>query len=186
MSEIKQVSILAKTGFAWQVWKETQPDLNWFFERNFQVSKLTLRLTGEEKHFIMELDMPNDAVGRLEKSFKDGSLAKEIDKVHGMDPAFSYGKSDAKLTRFCVTMGPARPLPATEMTIEALEQQILQLESLERTRSIDLKTVMENLQAFQVDFTKKMEFLDKKVDEMTAKVDVKCDRLNATLQRYKK
>ncbi|KAI8840977.1 hypothetical protein BJ741DRAFT_594939 [Chytriomyces cf. hyalinus JEL632] len=186
MSDLKAVSILAKTGFAWQVWKETQPDLFWFFERNFTGSKLNLKLTGEEKHFIIEMEVPNDHLGKLEKSFKDGTLATEIDKIHGMDPAFSYGKKDAKLSRFCVTMAEARPINAADKTMESLEQQIMQLELLERTRSIDLKMVMENLQSFQLDFHKRFEYLDKKVDEMTAKVDAKCERLNATLQRYKK
>ncbi|KAI9344935.1 hypothetical protein BDR26DRAFT_856966 [Obelidium mucronatum] len=186
MSDLKLVSFIAKTGFAWQVWKETQPDLFWFFEKNFQASKFNLKLTGEEKCFIVEVECPNDSIGRFEKSFKDGTLATEIDKIHGMDPAFSYGKKDAKLSRFSVTMGEARPQNAADKTIEALEQQIVQLELLERTRSIDLKMVMEGLFSFQVEYQKKFEALDKKVEEMASRLDSKCDRLNATLQRYKK
>ncbi|KAJ3026351.1 UNVERIFIED_CONTAM: hypothetical protein HDU68_005796 [Siphonaria sp. JEL0065] len=140
MSELKLISFLAKTQFAWQVWKETQPDLFWFFEKNFQATKLNLKLTGEEKSFIVEVECPNDSIARFEKGFKDGTIATEIDKIHGMDPALSYGKNDAKLSRFSVTMGETRPQNAADKTIEALEQQIVQLELLERTRSIDLKS----------------------------------------------
>ncbi|KAJ3058943.1 hypothetical protein BCR33DRAFT_712754 [Rhizoclosmatium globosum] len=186
MSELRAVSFIAKTGFAWQVWKETLPDLHWFLEKNFQASKVNIKLTGEEKNFVVELECPNDSVPRLEKSFKDGTLGTEIDKIHGMDPAFSCGKKDAKLSRFCTTMAEARPQNAADHTIEALEQQIVQLELLERARSIDLKMVMENLLSFQTEFQKKFEALDKKVGEMSNRLDQKAERLSATLQRFKK
>ncbi|KAJ3074091.1 hypothetical protein HDU98_012119 [Podochytrium sp. JEL0797] len=139
MSELKLVSFVAKSGFALQVWKETQPDLLWFLEKNFQAANLHIKLTGEEKSFILEFECPEDVIPRLEKSFKDGSLTTELDKIHGMDPAFSYGKKDAKLSRFSATMGETRPQNTADRTIEAMEQQIVQLELLERARSIDLK-----------------------------------------------
>ncbi|KAJ3095007.1 hypothetical protein HDU97_007354 [Phlyctochytrium planicorne] len=186
MTESKTVSFLVRSTLTWQVWKETQPDLHWFFERNFGAFTIDLLQTGEEKAYIVELEMSSDNIGKLEKAFKDGSLAVEIDKIHGMDP-LTHGKKDAKLSRLSIVMGPARPQNTTSRkTIEALEEQILKLEQLERTRSIDLKGVMEGLQAFQLEVQKRMENLERKFEETTSKIDSKCDKLEKTLARYRK
>jgi hypothetical protein len=74
--------------------KETLPDLNWFLEKNFHASNLHIRLTGEEKTFVCELEVPTDDISKFERSFKDGSLAIEIDKIHGLDPVVSRNAKD--------------------------------------------------------------------------------------------
>ncbi|KAJ3113695.1 hypothetical protein HDU96_003060 [Phlyctochytrium bullatum] len=213
--EIKSVCFMAKTNLSWQIWKEdalghfggysvgtawdrdlkantikpikeTLPDLHWFLERNFNGSNIQLKYTGDEKSVIVEMEMPIDSLGKLEKAFKDNSLSTEIDKIHGFDPA-THGKRDCKLSRFSVMLGPTRPqnIP-TNKTIEGLEEQILKLEQLERTRSIDLKAVMEGLQSFQLEIQKRLDELDRKFFETTQKIETKCDRLEKTLARYRK
>ncbi|KAI8846978.1 hypothetical protein BC829DRAFT_444977 [Chytridium lagenaria] len=160
MSESKVVSFLSRSNFSWQVWKETQPDFHWFFERNFNAMTVDMKQTGDDKAYVIEIEIPSDQIGKLEKAFKDGSLATEIDKLHGMDPL--QGKKDAKLSRFMVVMGTARPQNLTsQKTIEGLEEQILKLEQMERMRSIDLKSVMENLLSFQLEMQKRLDGLRK-------------------------
>ncbi|KAI9366712.1 hypothetical protein DFJ73DRAFT_653859 [Zopfochytrium polystomum] len=184
-SELRLVSFLARSAMSWQVWKETQPDLFWFFERNFGASAFRMRLTSEEKAYIIEFEAPNDVIGKLEKAFKDGTLATEVDKVHGTDPIL--GKKDVKLSHLSVTLGETRPQnQQTRQTIESLEEQLILLEQMERARSIDLKTVMEQLQACQLDFHKRFELLDKKVDDVAAKLDTKCERLERSMARLRK
>ncbi|KAJ3093745.1 hypothetical protein HDU96_002054, partial [Phlyctochytrium bullatum] len=112
--------------------------------------------------------------------------SKVHQKVHGFDPAM-HGKRDCKLSRFSVMLGPTRPqnIP-TDKTNEGLEEQSLKLEQLERTRSIDLKAVMEGLQSFQLEIQKRLDELDRKFFETTQKIEPKCDRLEKTLARYRK
>ncbi|KAJ3206318.1 hypothetical protein HDU67_008244 [Dinochytrium kinnereticum] len=93
MAESKVVSFLAKTSLSYQVWKETQPDLHWFLERNFQALSVDLRQTGDDKSMVVEMEVSSDHLGKLEKAFKDGSLAVEMDKIHGIDFAI-HGKKD--------------------------------------------------------------------------------------------
>ncbi|KAJ3411831.1 hypothetical protein HDV05_001673 [Chytridiales sp. JEL 0842] len=187
MTELQHVSFLAKSSMAFQVWKETQPDLFWFFEKNFGAIFVNIKLTAEERTYIIEMEMPAGNVTKLEKAFKDGSLIVELDKIHGIDPAISHGKRDVKVSRLTVTMGATRPQNTnTQRTIENLEEQLIKLELLERTRSIDLKAVMDSLQSFQLDFQKKFEGLEKRVDETTVKLDKKCEKLEKAMARFRK
>ena len=55
---------------------------------------MNLKLTGEDKTFVCEMEVPNDNIAKFEKSINDGSLAVEVDKIHGMDPVLNNGKKD--------------------------------------------------------------------------------------------
>jgi hypothetical protein len=35
-----------------------------------------------------------DQTGKIEKAIKDGSLAAELDKIHGIDPILHHGRKD--------------------------------------------------------------------------------------------
>ncbi|KAJ3045564.1 hypothetical protein HDV00_009221 [Rhizophlyctis rosea] len=181
----RTVFFMAKSNMSWQIWKETEPELFWFFERGFRANKCSVRLTGDEKTYLVELEVPNDQVGKLEKGIKDGGLATEIDKMHGLDPSLS--RRDVKITKFSVTMAPQQPQnQEARNTIEQLEERLLDLELKERARSIDLRVVMERLQVFQVDIYKRLEGMEKKVDETLASLSVKCDKMEKLVNRYKK
>jgi hypothetical protein len=39
-----------------------------------------------------------DQVARLDTGIKDGSLAVEIDKIHGLDPVIHHGKKDVHIS----------------------------------------------------------------------------------------
>ncbi|KAJ3025586.1 hypothetical protein HK097_006653 [Rhizophlyctis rosea] len=84
-------------------------------------------------------------------------------------------------------MAPAQPQnQQARNTIEQLEERLLDLELRERARSIDLRVVMERLQVFQVDIYKRLEGMEKKVDETLAGLSVKCDKMEKLVNRYKK
>lgn len=53
-----------------------------------------MRLTGDEKVYLVELEVPADQAGKMEKAIKDGQLALEVDKIHGIDPSLSQGRKD--------------------------------------------------------------------------------------------
>ncbi|KAJ2997830.1 autophagy protein atg9 [Globomyces sp. JEL0801] len=100
-------------------------------ERTFKVWKCEVKFTGDEHSYLIELEMPLDQIARIEGGIKDGSLAIEIDKIHGID---------VKLSKFQISLAPARPINIeSRKTIEALEKRLVELEGSERTRSIDLK-----------------------------------------------
>jgi hypothetical protein len=45
---------------------------------------------------------------------------------------------------------------------------------------------MESLQTFQLDFQKRFDALEKKVDETTTKLDKKCERLERAMTKFRK
>lgn len=45
---------------------------------------------------------------------------------------------------------------------------------------------MERLQAFQVDIYKRLELMEKKVDDTLSGLAVKCDKMEKVVARYKK
>ncbi|RKO86086.1 hypothetical protein BDK51DRAFT_34934 [Blyttiomyces helicus] len=183
----RQVHLLIKSQISWQIWKETEPEVFWYFERAFRAWKCCVRLTGDEKVFLVEAEISNANVGKFEKAIKDGSLAIEIDKIHGIDPALSHGKKDVKINKFQITLAPARPMNlSARNTIEKLEEQLLELEMNERARSIDLRVIMDTLQGFQLDVYKRLEAMEKRVEETMGSLSVKCDRMEKTVARYRK
>lgn len=56
-----------------------------------------VKFTGEEKTYLIEMELPLIQTGKVEKAIKDGSLAVEIDKIHGLDPILHRGKHDVCL-----------------------------------------------------------------------------------------
>lgn len=46
--------------------------------------------------YLIELELPLDQTGRIEKGILDGSLAVELDKIHGIDPILHHGKKDVQ------------------------------------------------------------------------------------------
>lgn len=88
----------------------------------------------------IEIECPMDQVTRLDLGIKDGSLANEIDKIHGIDFVMHHGRKDVKISKFQVSLAPARPAnQETRRTVESLEHRLLEVERNERTRSIDLR-----------------------------------------------
>ncbi|KAJ1562027.1 hypothetical protein HK096_002397 [Nowakowskiella sp. JEL0078] len=172
------ISFLCKTpNTSWQTWKETEPELYWFFERQFKAISFSLRLSGEEGAYLVEVVAPGDQALRIEKIVKDGILATELDKIHGIDPLL-FPKRDAKITRFQTTIAPLAPTNnQLRVNVADLESQLQNLELQERARSIDLRVLMETFLKFQQDMMKKIDSLEKKVEEGVTKLDAKCDRL---------
>ncbi|KAJ3376498.1 hypothetical protein HDU92_000265, partial [Lobulomyces angularis] len=155
--KIRAVFFLARAQVSWQVWKETEPELHFFFERNFKAQKLSLKLTAEDKCVLIEVEVPSDQANVLEKEIKDGIV---------------------KLSKFVVTIAPTKPQNKNvKSCLETLEEQLIELEIRERARSIDIKVIMERLQFLQMDMFKKLDLLDKKVEENFAKLDMKCDKM---------
>jgi hypothetical protein len=116
---------------------------------------------------------------------KDGTLATEIDKIHGLDPA-EHKKRDTRFARFEVSLAPELPksLGAVK-TVESVENRLLELEMAERARSIDMKACMTELTQFQLEYYKRLEQMEKKLDEALVGLAAKCDKLEKVVQRYK-
>jgi hypothetical protein len=189
----RTVQFLAKTSISWQIWKETEPELFWLLERTFGVWKCDVKFTGDEHSYLVffsnkiELEMPLEQVARIDTGIKDGSLSSEIDRIHGLDPILHKGRKDCKLSKFQVSLAPARPANVEQrLTIDAIEKRLLEVERNERTRSIDLRMIMRELQGFQVHMTKRMEDIDKKVDDGLIGLGVKCEKMERMVLKYNK
>ncbi|EGF84076.1 hypothetical protein BATDEDRAFT_85450 [Batrachochytrium dendrobatidis JAM81] len=182
----RTAQFLAKTKLSWQIWKETEPELFWLFERTFRAWRCTVKFTGEECLYLVEVELPQDQANRVEKAIKDGTLAIEMDKIHGIDPILHKGKKDVKLFKFQVSLAPAQPVNVeSRKTIESLEKRLLELELNERARSIDLRVIMRDLQFFQLEMHKTMEELQKKVDDGLVSLALKCDKMERAVVKYK-
>ncbi|KAI8926729.1 hypothetical protein BC831DRAFT_455220 [Entophlyctis helioformis] len=182
----RTIQFLAKTAIGWQIWKETEPELFWFFERTYRAWKCNVKFTGDEHTYLIELELPSEQVARVEKALKDGTLAVEVDKIHGIDPILHRGKKDAKFSKFQVSLAPSRPANIeTRKTIEALERRLLEIELHERARSIDLRVVMRDLQTFQIDMYKRFEELDRRVEDGLVALSQKCERMEKAVTKYK-
>ena len=130
--------------------------------------------------------MPQDQVARVEQGIKEGSLALELDKIHGIDPILHRGRKDAKISKFQVSLAPARPANIdARKTVEALENRLIELEIHERSRSIDLRVIMRELQSFQIDIYKRFEELEKHVDDSLVSLAIKCDKMEKVVLKYK-
>jgi hypothetical protein len=135
----------------------------------------------------IELEMPLEQVLRIDTGIKDGTLANEIDRIHGLDPILHKGKKDCKLSKFQVSLAPARPVNLEQrMVIDSLEKRLLEVERNERTRSIDLRVIMRELQGFQLIMIKRMDDLDKKVDDGLGGLAVKCEKMERIVDKYNK
>jgi hypothetical protein len=66
-----------------------------------------------------------------------------------------------------------------------LERKLLELEMRERARSIDIKNLMGELTEFQVEYYKRLEDLELKLDQTLAGLAIKCDKLEKVVVRYK-
>jgi hypothetical protein len=74
---------------------------------------------------------------------------------------------------------------ANRKTVESLEERLLRIEMQERSRSIDLRVVMMELQSFQIDILKRFEELDKRMNDGLFGLAVKCDKMERAVQRFK-
>ncbi|KAL2919844.1 hypothetical protein HK105_200761 [Polyrhizophydium stewartii] len=182
----RTVQFLAKTSLSWQIWKETEPELFWLFERTFRAWRCVVKFTGDEHSYLLEIELPQDQAARVEKAIRDGSLAIELDKIHGIDPVLHRGRKDVKLSKFQVSLAPAQPVNLeSRKTIESLESRLLELELNERVRSIDLRVVMRDLQSFQIDMYKRFEDLEKRVEDGLVSLGAKCDKMEKAVAKYK-
>ncbi|TPX47513.1 hypothetical protein SeMB42_g02265 [Synchytrium endobioticum] len=180
----RTVTFLAKTGnVSFQIWKETEPEFYWYLEKNFKAYRCSIKLTADEKVYAVETEMPNDQVGKFQKAFNSGLIATELDKMHGLDP--TVRQRDAKLTRLTVTAGTVLPQNLDKSSVAALEARLLELELHERARSIDIRAIMEKMQALQLDMFKKLEATDKKVDQNAHELSWKCEKSEAALKKYR-
>jgi hypothetical protein len=55
-------------------------------EVGFAYSRCVVRFTGDERTHLIELELPLNQTGKIEKAIKDGVLSLEVDKIHGLDP----------------------------------------------------------------------------------------------------
>ncbi|KAJ1538722.1 hypothetical protein HK405_013546 [Cladochytrium tenue] len=181
-SELRLVSFLARSSMAWQVWKETEPELHLFLEQQFDASCFEARPTGDERVFTVEFETPAAVVGKFERAFRDGPLAVEIDKIHGVDPA--VGRKDVRLSNLTITAAAPQPRShLTRHTLEELEAQLVRVEQLERARAVDLRYAMDRLRDCQLDFQRRFDELDRAAADMAARLDAKCDRLDRAIAR---
>ena len=109
----------------------------------------------------------------------------EIDKIHGVD-LIASNKGDVKFVKLEISLAPEEPKTLRSIrTVEELERKLLELEMKERARSIDIKSIMTNLQEFQLDYFKRLEELESKLDKNLTVLSIKCDKLEKVVQRYK-
>lgn len=55
----------------------------------------------------------------------------------------------------------------------------------ERTRSIDLRVIMRDMQGFQMEMHRKFEDLEKKMDDGLFGLGVKCEKMERAVLKYK-
>eukprot|EP00842_Homolaphlyctis_polyrhiza_P001576 jgi/Hompol1/2419/HPOL_001810-RA len=85
-----------------------------------------------------------------------------------------------------MSLAPSRPTNVeARKTVEALERRLIELELNERSRSIDLRVIMRDLQGFQIEILKKFEELDKKVDDNLVSLAQRCDKMEKAVVKYK-
>ena len=82
-------------------------------------------------------------------------------------------------------MAPEKTKVHSLDTVERLERKLLELEMRERARSIDIKNLMGELTGFQVEYYKRLEDLERKLDQTLAGLALKCDKLEKVVVRYK-
>ena len=63
--------------------------------------------------------------------------------------------------------------------------KLIELERNERTRSIDLKLIMRELQGFQVNMLQKLAVFEKQVEDGLKGLTVKCTKLEQIVSKYK-
>ncbi|RKO99946.1 hypothetical protein CXG81DRAFT_13838 [Caulochytrium protostelioides] len=183
----RTAQLLVKTNLSWPIWKESEPELHWFFERTYRAWRFEMHLTSDEHLFLLTLELPSEMAAKLERAVKDGVISREIDKVHGYDPAMAMGRKDAKVTKIEISLAPARPQNRiAQETLEGFEQQLVQLEIAERGRSIDLRAIMGRLQSFQLEFFHRLELMEKKLDENLKTLEARCDKMEKTVAKLSK
>ena len=180
---------------SWQIWKETEPEVFWYFEKTFQAQQVAIRLTADESTFLVDMIVPLSAVEPIETSIKDGSLGMELDKIHGIDESVFKRKdvicvmkltSQSKPLKAHVALAPEIPKSQKSIrTIENLERRLMELEMRERARSIDIKGLVTELQGFQIEYYKRLEDLEVKVNQTLEGLGVKCDKLEKIVERYR-
>ena len=83
-------------------------------------------------------------------------------------------------------MGVPRPENKPSYTsIAELEMKLIELERNERTRSIDLKLIMQELQGFQVAMLTKLGTFEKQVEDGLKGLTTKCSKLEQVVAKYK-
>ena len=138
---LKRVQFLVNSSVSYQIWKETEPELAYYFERVYSCIKTVIGITSDLYATTVDLQMPENAVERFEKDVKSSKVNIEIDKIHGVDPA--SGKPDVKISK--VSVVDIAPLPAQkEMNgaIVEMEDKLVELEVRERSRTIDIKGML--------------------------------------------
>ena len=83
-------------------------------------------------------------------------------------------------------LGVPRPENKPSFTsVAELEMKLIELERNERTRSIDLKLIMQELQGFQVSMLTKLTTFEKQVEDGLKVLTQKCTKLEQTVSKYK-
>ena len=181
MAAARVLYFQARSSASFSQWKENEVDLFYHFELTYNITRLKISPSTEDKCLLLEIEAPLDKVALIERDITSGIVSIEIDKINGI-----RDRKDTKITKVINTAAPMKPENKIDGDlVEALEAQLVQLEIRDHARTMQTRAISDKLNSFQAEMLKSLEQVDKKIDDTFSHLDEKCQRLEKLLQKYK-
>ncbi|KAI8899055.1 hypothetical protein BC833DRAFT_619753 [Globomyces pollinis-pini] len=160
--------IITKIG--WIAWKDKEASLYTLFERTFGATRCELKISDTLDDFVMEIEIPTENVDKFQKQFWGKTLAKEIDKIHGIEPSVCSW-TDARLSKLIKSAGSTLASTHVKSSCENLTQRFDMLEKCANSRNKEVAAMMDMCSSIMEELTSKFDALSHRID---MKVYEKC------------
>ena len=111
----------------------------------------------------LEIEIPYDQEEKFMKAIKSKTLAREIDKIHGIEPALCSW-IDARISNICKTGGSTNPNEVGTSSIESIRKRIEMLEKCSETRTREVLGIKEMALSIQEELNKKLDLFSHRID----------------------
>nr|KAJ3420991.1 hypothetical protein HK105_004762 [Polyrhizophydium stewartii] len=155
------------TKLGWIAWKEKEASLFSLFERAFGATRCELKFSDFLDQMAMEVEIPNTEIDKFTKYFTRDTLAAEIDKIHGIEPALRHFR-DIERTQEVAW----NHTYDVKSSLEALSTRIGFLESCGTAREKEVGAIVEMAATLMRDMSIKFDTLTQRLDE---KVYAQCE-----------
>lgn len=147
------------------------------FERGFAATRSELKISDSLDVFAMEVEIPTDQESKFNASFKGKTLAREMDKLHGIEPALCSW-IDAKLANLMKSGGSTSVgtsgislFNEERSSVNVIKARIEMLEKCSASRAREVTGISELSVNIMDSMTKKFDDLSHRID---CKVYEKC------------
>ncbi|KAJ3305682.1 hypothetical protein HDV03_001090 [Kappamyces sp. JEL0829] len=162
-----------KSNLGWIAWKDREAALYMLFERAFLATRCELKINDSLDALACEIEMPNDQEvsvsvskqrqSKFLKEVKSKTLSREIDKLHGIEPALCSW-SDCKISNITKSGGSTNVHSPERSSVDTIRRRIENLERCSAQRTKEVSAIKDMAASIKEEMGKRFDALCHQID----------------------